>query len=239
MKKIKWIVWSFAVLSLSVRAQDKQKNTAISSDEEKVYIKAISYGDYQVAKNALYELIIKHPEKTNYLDSLAHIYFSMNAYQQAQMITEDFLKTNPNDLRMLELCAITLQSLGNVKEALEVYEKVYRQSPELFYLYQMAVLQYSLKRYGECDLSIKRIVNDSTSYNQKVTISIDQQNNQLVPYAAAATNLRGVMQKDLNKPEDAIKDFESAIKIFPEFVLAKNNLEEMKKAGAPKSNSTK
>jgi hypothetical protein len=52
---------------------------------------------------------------------------------------------------------------------------------------------------------------------------------------AAALNLRGVIMQELSMTDKAKENFEAALKIMPEFALAKGNLESMnKKAEAKK-----
>jgi hypothetical protein len=59
---------------------------------------------------------------------------------------------------MLEMAAISKQSLGALKESLADYESLYKQKPDLYSLYQIATLQYQLKRYGESVISCDQII---------------------------------------------------------------------------------
>ncbi|MCS7086074.1 MAG: tetratricopeptide repeat protein, partial [Bacteroidia bacterium] len=52
---------------------------------------------------------------------------------------------------------------------------------------------------------------------------------QEVKFKAAALNVKGVLYKDKGDKASAKKFFEEALKIEPEFELAKNNLEELNK----------
>ena len=194
-------------------------------EEIKVYRLALSFSDYGVAKQAIYDLIAKYPERIDYMDTLAALYFSMEAYPQCLAAAGIVLKVQPENMQMMELFAVCQNAMKNPKEALEMYEKIYAKSKSLYHLYEIAVLQYTLQRYGECNGSIEKIIADKDATTQKLHISYDEQNTQEVPYAAAVYNLRGVMEKDLSQKDKAKADFEEAIKIFPEFKLAKNNLD--------------
>jgi tetratricopeptide (TPR) repeat protein len=198
-------------------------------DEIKVYHMATSFADYDVAKHAIFTLIARNPDRIDYLDSLARIYFSMNAYPQALAAADFVLKSQPDNLQMLELSAICQNAMKNEKEALTLYEKLYGKTKSVYHLYQIAVLQYSLQRNGECNKTIETILADKDALTQKIQISYDEENAQSVPLAAAAYNLRGVMEKDMKENDKAKKDFEEAIKVYPEFQLAKNNLDMMNK----------
>lgn len=197
-------------------------------DEIKVYRSAILFGDYEVARTAMFSLLAKYPSRIDFLDTLARIYFSTGAYSQALLAANIYLDKDPSNLQLMELSAVCHGALNNSKESLEMYEKLYAKTNSIFHAYQIGVLQYSLKRYGECEATVGRLLNDPQAAKEKIQISIDQEHSQEVPISAAALNLRGVMQKDLNKNDKAKEDFEAALKIAPDFALAKNNLEAMK-----------
>jgi tetratricopeptide (TPR) repeat protein len=208
-------------------------------DDIKIYHLALTFADYEVAKNAMFSLIVKNPSRIDYLDSLARIYFSMNAYPQCLAAAEFVLKSQPDNQQMLEISAICQNAMKNEKEALEIYEKLYAKSKNVYHLYQIAVLQYSLQRTGECAKSIEAILADKDAADQKIQISYDAQNTQNVPLTAAAYNLRAVMEKDLKENDKAKADFEAALKIYPDFQLAKNNLELMNKPAADSKEKAK
>ena len=198
-------------------------------DEVKVYHIALSFSDYDAAKNAMFSLIAKNPTRVDYLDSLARIYFSMNAYPQALAAADFVLKNQPENMQMLELTAICQNAMKNEKEALASYEKLYAKTKTIYHLYQVAVLQYSLQRYGECAKSTDAIIADKNASTEKIQIAIDEQNSQNVPLLAAAYNLKGVLSKELKENDKAKADFSEALKVYPDFQLAKNNLELMNK----------
>lgn len=195
--------------------------------EVKIYERAVLFNDFEVAKNALYTLITRYPERLDYLDSLARIYFTIGAYPQAILAAQIVLEKQPQNMALVELTAVSYSSMGQPKEALENYEKVYAATKNIQHAYQLAVLQYTMKRYGECEGMVKSILDNPKSKEEILSIN-DQGGSQQVPLAAATLNLRGVMNKDLNKSEQAKADFEESLKLYPDFVLAKNNLEAMK-----------
>ena len=61
-----------------------------------------------------------------------------------------------------------------------------------------------------------------------------QQGSQEVPMRAAAYNVKGICAMELNQEEAAKQNFNKAVELFPDFALAKGNLDAMakKKAGA-------
>ncbi len=209
--------------------------------QSRVYKTALKNYDLQAATIALYNMQALKPERTDLNDSLALLYFAGERYAQAYLIGEEIVKADPKRNDILELVAVSKQNLGLVKEALADYEKLYAAEKSVFYLYQQATLQYQLKRYGECVASLDQIISNPESEKQKVNIRL-QQGSQEVPMKAAAFNVKGICAIELNQEEAAKQNFTKALELYPDFVLAKGNLENLgkKKTGAaPATTGTK
>jgi tetratricopeptide (TPR) repeat protein len=217
MKKSILIVVSVFFLS-SANAQDAFK---VQMD---VYKSALKYYDLQTAVSALYNAMAIKPDRTDLKDSLTLIYFAGERYAQSNALAEEILKVNPKRPDMLEVAAVSKVSLGAIKEGLTDYENLYKEKKEVYYLYQIATLQYQLKRYGEAVVSIDQIIADSRSAEQTVTIRSQNGQAQEVPLKAAAYNVKGIVAMDLNQDDAAKLNFDEAIKNFPDFLLAKGNL---------------
>jgi len=225
--------FSFSQKKSSVRIHE-----ADSTDiDMKRYNLAMHFGDYEAAKNALYSLMIKYPNATNYLDSLTRLYFMVGAYSQCVLAGNTYLEKDSNNLYILESVAISQNSLSRSKEALVCYERLYRQTKAPFHAYQKAVLQYILKHSDECSATIAGLITDSTTGKQIIQINVDKNNSQQVPLKAAAYNLRGILEKDMNQQEEARTSFKEALKIFPEFSLAKTNLDYISQLMPPQQTS--
>ncbi len=217
--------------------------TAVSSDpfdvQTRFYRLALKNYDLQAATVALYNMQALKPERTDLSDSLALLYFASEKYPQSYLIGEEILKANPKRKDMLELVAVSKQNLGMIKESLADYEKLAEVDKSLFYVYQMATLQYQLKRYGECVASLDKIISSPEADKQKVNIRL-QNGTQDVPMKAAAYNVKGICAIELNQEDAARDNFTKALEIFPDFSLAKGNLDAINKrqAAATKSSST-
>lgn len=207
-----------AVMTTSVRAQDA------FATQMKVYGTALKYYDLQTATTALYNAMAIKPERKDLRDSLANIYFLGERYGQAYTIGEEILKEDPKRDDILAIVAVSKQSLGFAKEALEDYEKLYKDSKQIFYLYQIASLQHQLKRVGECLASLDQIIADDASTKQMVSLRNGNGTSQNVPMKAAAINLKGIITLELNQSANARALFNEAIKMFPDFEAAKSNI---------------
>ena len=207
-----------AVMTTTVRAQDA------FATQMSVYGTALKYYDLQTATTALYNAMALKPERKDLRDSLTNIYFLGERYGQAYTIGEEILKEDPKRDDILAIVAVSKQSLGFAKEALEDYEKLYKDSKQIFYLYQIASLQHQLKRVGECLASLDQIIGDESSAKQMVSLRNGNGGSQNVPMKAAAINLKGIITLELNQSANARALFNEAIKMFPDFEAAKSNI---------------
>ncbi|MBC7389128.1 MAG: tetratricopeptide repeat protein [Opitutaceae bacterium] len=235
---LKYLLITFFTLcfiSLS-NAQTKStispKDTATYRMERDVYFNALKYSDLNVAKGAIFKMMAINPLDKSLKDSLLFIYFNAGSFGQCILLSRELLAENPSRNNILEIKAIAEQNLGLVKDALVSYEKLFSESKNLFHQYQIAVLQYQLKRYGECNQNISDIIKDDKSLSEKVNINTGQENQKVI-LKAAAYNIRGVMQLEGKRDEEAKADFKEALKIQPDFALALNNIQLVEKKVKP------
>lgn len=197
----------------------------------KAYKLALKNYDLSAATSSVYTMMALKPERVDLNDSLALLYFAGERYGQSYIIGEEILKANPNRKDILELVAVSKQNLGMTKESLADYEKLYSAEKGIYYLYQIATLQYQLKRYGECVASLDQIINNPESAQQKVNIML-QGGSQDVAMKAAALNVKGICALELNQEEAAKDNFTKALEVAPDFVLPKGNLDMIAKQKA-------
>jgi tetratricopeptide (TPR) repeat protein len=200
------------------------------SEHMQVYSLARSYNDFRAAANALYYEITAQPDNMGLKDSLSVMFFAMGANLQAITVGNEVLAQQPENQRVLEIVAVSYQNIGAVKEALDHYERLYKLSESAYHLYQIAVIQYSLKRMFECEQSLQQLLNHPQADAQKVLITLEQNRQQEVVVKAAAYNVLGVLQREAGDLEKATKSFEQALALDKDFVLPKANLEDMQKA---------
>jgi tetratricopeptide (TPR) repeat protein len=193
----------------------------------KIYDTALNYNDFAVATEAMYHLIALQPGVDALKDTLAALYFQRGAWPQVVLLTTELLTGNPSNIGALELRAVANQSLGRAKESLEDYESLYKQNKNPYHLYEIASLQLAMKRFGECEQSVRQLLSDMSIKDKEIAITVQDGRSQQVPLAAAAMNMNGVLDLEQGKKDSAKGHFENAIKVFPEFLLAKNNLDAM------------
>lgn len=214
------VTLTFLAFNFSASAQN---NEAIRNAKEK-YFRSIQYNDYQVAKNAIYDLMSLEPTNISYLDSLAYIYFEFNQYASAALVSRVALKRNPNNQMMLRIGAKSLDQLGALDQSLKMYEKLYNVSNDAFILYEVVQKQYALKKYDEAMINTelllgKSIVNGSTVYAK------DTDGNEIeVPFKAVVLNMQGLIARGKGDEESAKNYFNNAVKLAPNYALPQENL---------------
>jgi len=189
----------------------------------KMYQQGVEYNDLAIATQAVHSILVLEPEANNWMDTLSSLYFQRGAFAQCLLTTTEVLKDKPDDEKTLEMQAICKENLGLIKEALADYETLYKQSNSVFHQYQIATLQYSLRRFGECEDTVNRLLANTDAKDETILIA-HQKGQQKVPFYAACENLLGVLMMDQGMKQFAKKHFSQALQIYPDFILAKGNL---------------
>ncbi|HXH20320.1 MAG TPA: hypothetical protein VNJ07_14690 [Chitinophagales bacterium] len=191
-----------------------------------VYDNAIKYSDFVVAREAIYNMLTLYPEKAGLKDTLTYLYYKTGSHVQVILLGKEILSVQPDKSDILELVAVSQQNLNLLKDALENFERLFALTKDVYHQYNIASLQYMLKRYGECSENLNAII-ASTDSMRVVTIFDNTGESQQVPIKAAAFNMRGVIALEINQADVAKQNFQKAIELFPQFSLAKSNLEKI------------
>jgi len=192
----------------------------------KMYERALDLGDFEAATHALLYLTSLNPGNEGLRDTLCLIYFTRGMAPQAGKIAEEILQDNPDKLTYRELLAQVKESTKDYAGALAQYDSLFKRTDKLLFLYKMASIQYVMKRFGECDASVAKILLSPGSLTEKVVLTYqsEQPEQQAIPVKAAALNIRGVMAMETGKNEEALRLFREAIAIAPSFKMAEQNI---------------
>jgi len=214
--------WAQAQEAAQSAAADsnKQKNEA----DQKIYQMALRYNDPSIAKARLYDLIERNPSNPRYRELLGNIYFETEQYSSAALVALDLLQINDKSIPALEIAAYSLEQLGALDRALPHFESLHLLSGDLFSLYKASYLQYSLKKYDEALNSVNMLIKNKKSTEEKLAFPKKDNTNQEVTMQVAAFNLKGLIYKEQGNKEEAKLAFDEALKVSPEFEMAKENL---------------
>ena len=192
------------------------------------YSVAVQWGDEQVAKDALYDLIIRNPGNDSLIYSLAVMYYQEQKFTSSLLVGMELLKRNPKDPAYLELSAVSAESLGVIDRALQYYESLYLLSGSTYTLYKIAFHQYDLKRYAESLVNADILLTKPDLETMKVTFNDAQGKPKEYPMKVAVLNLKGLIKQETGDNVSAKKLFAEALAISPDFIAAKENLAKLK-----------
>lgn len=121
--------------------------------------------------------------------------------------------------------AIANSNLRRYAEALDLYKQLVRRDKSPYFAYQVGYNQYQMRNFEESSATLQTVIQDTVAEHQSININMDQNRSQKVPLKAAAYNLLGVVQLEMDQNDKAKSNFEAALKLNPDFQLAKENLE--------------
>lgn len=192
------------------------------------YNVAVQWGDEEVAKDALYDLIVRNPGNDSLIYSMALLYYQGQKYTSSLLVGMELLKRNPKDPAYLEISAASAESLGVIDRSLQYYESLYLLSGSTATLYKIAFLQYDIKRFAESMVNVDILLTKSDMETMKVTFSDAQNKSKDYPMKVAILNLKGLLKKEQGDNVAAKKLFAEAVAIAPDFAPAKENLAKTK-----------
>ncbi len=208
----------------SVSRLDSKTRSALNASDQGIYQLALRYNDMEVAKQKLYELLVRNPSNLRFAEALASLYFEMGEPSSAALVALDLLEENDKNTVALEVAAFSLEQLGALDKALPHFERLSLLTGDNFSLYKTAFIQYNMKKYGEAMNSANTLIKSSKS-DEKIGFPISETETQEVSMKAAAINLKGMIYLEQGSKEDAKVAFEEAVQLEPEFDLAKENLQ--------------
>ena len=227
MKKIVFACLLTIFLSQDIAAQkvtvESLKKSELSN-YKKVVSQSLIYRDAQTAINGMHLIIALEGKNSVYKDSLAIVYYQSKNYLSGHLLAKELLIRKPNDIKLLEINAICLHQLSATKEAIGAYEKLFSKTNNMMHGYQLAYLQYyGIKRLAEARETITKTLISKEQKDLTIPFPVDKTKSQNVPLKAAVYNLQGNIAFDLKENINALNAFTEALKIMPEFVIAKQN----------------
>jgi len=224
MKMNKICFWMVCLITASVFGQVNNEAVAF---EKKVLEKAKQYNDISVVKSSMMRLVLLEGENSTYKDSLAFIYFQERAYPSSFIASQEVLKRDPNNVKMLEVQAFSLESIGAYDKAVESFKKLFAKTNNNYYGFSQANLQYVLKDYSGAYATLLQVEKLNDTGNYTVSYAINQTHKQEIELIAAIQYLKGLCAVQLKNNTVAKASFEKALTTQPDFVLAKESLENL------------
>ena len=192
------------------------------------YATAVQWSDYDVAKDALYDLIVLNPGNDSLIYDLAVFYYQNQKHASAVLVSQELLKRNSKNANALEISAVGYENLGVAEKALQSYESLYLLNSNSATLYKMTFLQYRLKRYKECLTSADILLTGKDAETLKITYNDASNKPKEYSLKVALLNLKGMVAQDQGDKINAKKFYDQTLALAPDFALAKDNLSKLK-----------
>ena len=132
-----------------------QQSTTIAFEKSKLQL-AKSYNDENTITSTIYNIIALEGPQSTYKDSLAYIYFNKRNFVSCFLVTNDLLKTKPDNLELLEMNAVSLESMGALEKSLEAYEKIFTKTNDNYQGYKLASIQFRMNKNEDAYATIKK-----------------------------------------------------------------------------------
>ncbi|MBS1979241.1 MAG: hypothetical protein JST46_17855 [Bacteroidetes bacterium] len=194
----------------------------------KKYAVASRWNDFDIVKEAMYDLIIEYPGSDSLIHALAVLYYENQKYPSSVLICQDLLARNPKNVAALELAGLGYEGLNLFDRALQNYESLYLLTNNSNTLYKMAFLQFQLKRYPECLTNVEILLTKPEADTQKLIFPDAQNKEKEYAMRVGLLNLKGMAYREQADKVNAKKAFDEALKIAPDFQPAKQNLANLK-----------
>jgi tetratricopeptide (TPR) repeat protein len=189
---------------------------------------ALQWNDPDVAKDALYDLIIEDQGNDSLIYELAYFYYQNQKYASGVLVSQELLKRNPKNPTALEISAVGYENLGVYDRSLQSYESLFLLQNNLNVLYKMAFLQMRLKRYKESLTSADILLADKSIDGLKVTYAVGDGKQKEFPMKAAILNLKGMISQEQGDKVTAKDFFQQSLTLAADFPPAKENLAKLK-----------
>ena len=173
-------IFSFVLATTAIA----QTNNTLEFEQQRLQ-QALNYGDKGVAAISMYNIIALEGPQSTYKDSLAYLYFNDRNYVSCFLVVNDVLKNKPDNIELLEMKAISLESMGVNEKAAEAYNDLLLKTNNNYYAYKLAGLQLALNNFEEAYVSVKKAdaLPDNGTIN--VTFQVNKNYNQNVDLKAA------------------------------------------------------
>lgn len=236
MKKISILTLAL-VMGIFAMAQGGKKPAAPSKANPhlKVFSQCLNSGDINAAAVALNYYLTEQGTNNPYADTLAMLYMQLGAYPQCYYWANGRLQQKPDDKVLMEMKGVSLDKMQQPKEAIDVFEKLFKATQNPYHAYKLMELQYGIKRLAECLVTANAAERLEYKPEMVMTYSVGEQVGRTY-LQAGILNIHGLALYDLDKKAEARVYFEKAIALDSNFVLARQNIEAMKAEASAKGN---
>lgn len=217
----------FFILIVICNIAIAQKNSNEIDNWKKLSQNSLILGDWNtfiLSNHFLY--VIDAKNDSLYSKNILYGYFENRQYESCFLLSKKLIEVDKLNITYLDFYARSAEALQRYGDATIAYEKLYIYTLKVNYGYLLANAQYYLGRYVESMQTLQALKTNKECQNIFLNFtSLSNNKTQSVPISAALYNLEGMNYYEMKNIESSKKSFIKAIELFPEFEVAKDNLE--------------
>lgn len=193
---------------------------------ETLFKRSYELKDLNTAITAVHLVMLA--DSTHYLrDSLPALYLATQNVEACLATTNEVLKRKPADEELLKYKLLCLEQMGKGEELLTLATSLYTKTKKVEYIYKIASVQLVGGDFETATKTINTMMENYKDSKDSVDIFIDQSQSQRVPITAACYNMKGYVFIQTQKYQQAAEAYQKAIQLFPDFVMARRNLQQL------------
>jgi tetratricopeptide (TPR) repeat protein len=193
----------------------------------RAYTNAKNMGDVNAAIGACHLILADDSTRTNFYDSLVQLYINTSLDGSGFLAARQSLKYRPDNDTITGIAARLAEKLGMADTAIVFYRRTYLLNKDLENLYNIAQLQYNTGKDHEAEQTVDLVLKDPGCDAMHVYISSENTEIQKVPMRAACLNIKAMLFMVMGSKEVALRYLDDALKIAPDFRIAKKNKEDI------------
>ncbi len=187
------------------------------------YELAVEIQDSSFLLHTLLQLYQLCPTDTINSALLLSAYYNSGIFNSCFLLAKKLTNQSTSDLSQLRFLALSAEKTERYTDAMNAYEKLYYLSGNSMFLYDISSLQYKLGRYAEANTSLIKLLKDPGVKYFNMMVNSEDGVIQTIDLFCVALNLRGLVLVELGDKQNALKSFNDAIALSPDFHLALMN----------------
>lgn len=190
-----------------------------------LYQSALKHSDPNTAVVALNKLLVLDPGNLEYRDSLCRTYLRGGNSKGGMAIAEEIQDSVKFDNSVMEMLGVAYQTSKDYQKSAKVFNKLFNNTKDYRYLYQVAALAYEKSNKMEFDSLTNILLNDAVNDSLIARTLIDfpgplSGSPQYIPLEPATMFLKAKYAMD--KSQDlatAIQYFRQSINLYEQFEM--------------------
>lgn len=192
----------------------------VQSQLQHNYELAVEIQDSSFLLHTLLQLYQLCPTDTINSGLLLSAYYNSGNFNSCFLLAKKLTNQPTSVLSQLRFLALSAEKTERYTDAMNAYEKLYYLSGNSMFLYDISSLQYKLGRYAEANNSLIKMLRDPGVKYYNMMVNSGDGVIQTIDLFSVALNLRGLVLIELGDKQNALKSFNDAIALSPDFHLA-------------------